>query len=387
VIYHRRVTSARVAVAVCLVLLAHLPLANGQEPQPGLEALVDQVVQRFIVDHDIPGTTVGIVRGGTLVYAKGHGVRSVERQEPVTVDTLYQIGSVTKVFTTTLLAQLRDQGRINLDDPIGKYLPEDVERPSWRQGDEVTMPTLRQLATHRAGLPRNPPNRRDRPHSPSVMESYSIAELYQGLAMTQLMFRPGTSRQYSNYGFGVLGHLLERATDRPYEALLIEQLLQPLGMRDTKISLTAGDLDRFAAHYWPNSPRVERQRWIFGEVCAFAGLASTAPDLARFVAMHLGAMAGQVAGPMSGTSLLEMREPVATLGSDKTRGVTLGWFFRDHPTLGRILSHDGEVDGHSASLWLAPQVKAAVIVLANVGGDTAPRLNREIRAVVARDVP
>jgi hypothetical protein len=127
---------------------------------------------------------------------------------------------------------------------------------------------------------------------------------------------------------------------------------------------------------------VERQRWIFGEVCAFAGLTSTVPDLARFIAIHLGATAGQAAGPVHGTSLLEMREAVATpFGLDKTRGGTLGWSFTDHPTLGRILSHDGKVDGHSAALWLALQLKTAVIVLANVGGDTAPRLNREIRTV------
>jgi CubicO group peptidase (beta-lactamase class C family) len=293
---------------------------------------------------------------------------------------------VTKVFTTTLLVQLRDRDRIALDAPVDQYLPAHLETP-WRAGEAFARPTLRQLATHRAGLPRNPPNRRDRPGSPSVMEPYSIAELYQGLALTTLTFFPGTSWQYSNYGFAVLGHALERATGRPYEALLREQLLRPLGMLDTKISLTAGDLERFAAHYWPKAPRVERQRWMFGEVCAFAGLTSTVPDLARFVAMHLGATAGQTAGPVRGTSLLEMREPVATFRTDKRRGVTLGWFFTDHPQLGRILSHDGEVDGHSAALWLAPQVKTAVIVLANVGGDTAPRLNREIRTVVVGDVP
>jgi serine-type D-Ala-D-Ala carboxypeptidase/endopeptidase len=185
----------------------------------------------------------------------------------------------------------------------------------------------------------------------------------------------------------VLGHALERATGRSYEALLYEQLLKPLEMWDTKIRLTAGDLERLAAHYWPKAPRVERQRWIFGEVCAFAGLASTVPDLARFVAMHLGAKAGQAAGPVRGMSLLEMREPVATLGTDKTRGVMLGWFFKDHPRLGRILSHDGEVNGHSAALWLAPQVNTAVIVLANVGGDTAPRLTRAISEVVVGPVP
>jgi CubicO group peptidase (beta-lactamase class C family) len=326
--------------------MGHPYLATGQEGQPGLEALVDRVVQRFLVANDIPGAAVGVVRNGKLIYAKGHGMRSVERQEPVAVNTLFQIGSVTKVFTTTLMLQLRDEGRIALDDPVGKYLPEHVETPSWREGDEHVRPTLRHLATHRAGLPRNPPNRRDRPHSPSVMEPYSIAELYQGLAMTKVTSRPGTSWQYSNYGFGVLGHALERVSGRPYEALLHEKLLKPLAMFDTKISLTAGDLERFAAHYWPKIPRVERQRWIFGEVCAFAGLASTVPDLACFVAMHLGAKSGQAAGPLSGASLLEMRETAVTFGTDAKRSITIGWFFEDHPKLGRILSHGGEVDGH-----------------------------------------
>jgi D-alanyl-D-alanine-carboxypeptidase/D-alanyl-D-alanine-endopeptidase len=381
-----RIARVLAAVAAGLTLLGHPPHAAGPEPNPGLNAEVDRVVQRFLVDHDIPGAAVGILRDGHLVYAKGHGVRSVERHEPVAVDTLFQIGSVTKVFTTTLLVQLRDEGRVALDDPVDQYLPEYVETP-WSAGDAFARPTLRQLATHRAGLPRNPPNRRDRPQSPSVMEPYSVVELYEGLALTTLTFFPGTSWRYSNYGFAVLGHALERATGRPYEALLTDQLLMPLGMGDTKISLTAGDLERFAAHYWPKAARVERPRWIFGEVGAFAGLASTVPNLARFVAMHLGATAGQATGPVSGTSLLEMRETVATFRTDNQRGVTLGWFFTDHPQLGRILSHNGEVDGHSAALWLALQLKTAVIVLANVGGDAAPRLNREIRTAVVGHVP
>jgi serine-type D-Ala-D-Ala carboxypeptidase/endopeptidase len=377
---YRRAARVLVAVVSCL-LLGHLHRAAGQEPSPGLEALVDRVVQRFLVENDVPGAAVGVVHGRQLIYAKGHGVRSVERHEPVEVNTLFQIGSVTKVLTTTLLVQLRDEGQIALDDPVDQYLPAHV-KPPWSTEDALAIPTLRQLATHSAGLPRNPPNRRDRPGSPSVMEPYSIAELYQGLALTKFIFRPGTSWQYSNYGFALLGHALERATGQPYEALLHEKLLTPLGMVDTKISLTARDLERFAAHYWPKAKRVERERWVFGEVCAFAGLASTIPDLARFVAMHLGAQAGQAAGPLRGTSVLEMREPVATLGTDEKRGITMGWFFTDHPKLGRILSHNGEVDGHSASLWLAPQVETAIIVLANVGHDTAPRLKELIKVVV-----
>jgi len=99
-------------------------------------------------------------------------------------------------------------------------------------------------------------------------------------------------------------------------------------MRDTKVSLTAADLAQFAACYWPREPRVERQRWIFGEVCAFAALASTVPDLARF-------------------------------------GVTMSWFCKEHPHLGRILSHDDKIDGHSMVLGLAPPIKTAIIVLAD----------------------
>ena len=98
-----RVVSVLAAVASCLVLLEHSPRAAGQEPNASLEAVVDRMVQRFLVDHDIPGAAVGVLRDGTLLYAKGHGVRSLERQEPVGANTLFQIGSVTKVFTTTLL--------------------------------------------------------------------------------------------------------------------------------------------------------------------------------------------------------------------------------------------------------------------------------------------
>ena len=167
VTHDRRIARVLAAVVSCLVVLGYLPWTAGQEPPSGLEASLDQVVQRFLIVHDIPGAAVGVVRDGELIYAKGHGVRSVERQEPVLVNTLFQIGSVTKVLTTTLLLQLRDEGRIALDDPVGMYLPPQVEMPSWKVGEERLIPTLRHLVTHRSGLPRDPPNRRDRPHSPS----------------------------------------------------------------------------------------------------------------------------------------------------------------------------------------------------------------------------
>ncbi len=204
----------------CLVVAGHAHLVTAQEPNSAFDEALDQAVKNFLENNTIPGAAVGIVKDGKLIYAKGHGVRSLERQEPVEPNTLFQIGSITKVFTTTLLMKLRDEGLVGLDDPVEKYLPKNAAVPSWKNGDEVVAPTLRHLATHGAGFPPNPPNRRNRPNSPSVMEPYSIAELYKGLAKTKLVFKPGTSWQYSNYGFGVLGHALERTAGRPYEELL-----------------------------------------------------------------------------------------------------------------------------------------------------------------------
>jgi CubicO group peptidase (beta-lactamase class C family) len=119
----RRVVHVLAAMAASLVLMGPQRLAAEPEPQLRLEAVVDRVVQRFLADHDIPGAAVGIVRDGQLVYAMGHGVRSGERHEPLAVDTRFQMGSVTKVYTTTLLVQLHDQDRLALDAPVDQYLP------------------------------------------------------------------------------------------------------------------------------------------------------------------------------------------------------------------------------------------------------------------------
>ena len=130
----------------CLLLLGPPPHSAGPEPSPELDAVVDRVVQRFLADHDIPGAAVGLVRDGALVYAKGHGVRSVERHEPVVANTLFQIGSVTKVFTTTLMLQLRDEGRLVLDEPVRTSTCPRRSRCRRESGGERVLPTLRHLA-------------------------------------------------------------------------------------------------------------------------------------------------------------------------------------------------------------------------------------------------
>lgn len=339
---------------------------------------IERRIRAFMEKADVPGASVGIVHGDSLVYSSTFGVKNVETGEPVTPETLFQIGSITKVFTATLLAILRDEGLVELDDPVTKYLPEHVSFPVLKRGGAPQV-TLRHLATHTSGLPRDFANRVDL-HGPGrVMRPYNVSDLYVGLADTDLAAPVGREWSYSNMGFGILGHALERAAGVPYEDLLRERLLRPLQMCNTRIHLSEEDLRRLASHHWPSdTPRIPRPRWVFGELASFGGLSSTVTDLARFLSLQFRAGESEVE-PVDGGSLLELQTP-QRLFQGWERGIGFGWWIRRSPELGTIISHGGEVDGHSSYVAFAPDHRVGVIALANLGGSTAGALGEWLLA-------
>lgn len=337
---------------------------------------IGEAVQKVMAEREIPGAVLLVQRGDLIALRRAFGMRDLERALPMTEDTLFQVGSVTKVFTATLLAQLVADGTVTLADPIRKHLPAELQL-----ADEVAAITLEQLATHRSRLPRNPVNRRDVKDSPSVMEPYSVAELYEGLAATTLA-APSDTAEYSNLGYALLGHLLERAAEQPFAELLEQRILRPLQMRDSTMIPDERLTARLAACYWPEAERKARAPWRFGEVAAFAGLHTTADDLARFLGAQLGAPLPGAGGEDPPPTLLasETREllhtPRAELGG--SRRIALGWFVDTLPGLGELLGHGGEVDGHSACIAFHPRAGLRVVVLANQGGDSAERLCRTV---------
>ncbi len=340
-----------------------------------IAALVDELIRT----HRVPSYSVGVVFGEELVYAKAFGVTNRQTKEPATPDTLYQIGSVTKTFTATLLAALRDDGLVELDDPVTRYLPPGQAFPRAAGGPEIT---LRHLATHTAGLPPNPVNRVnvDPPGGPGVMRAYSINELYEGLERTELM-RPTGQYGYSNLGFGLLGHALERAAKTPYAQLLEQRVLEPLGMHDTTVGIAPATNARFATPYWPSlEPMVARDPWIFGEISGFGGLTSTVPDLARFLALQFRADEA-VAKPIRGASIRELWTP-QPVKRDGDTAVGLGWQIGEFGGIGRWVHHGGEVDGFSSFVAFKPEQKTGVIVLTNFGGETANRLATPLMGIV-----
>jgi serine-type D-Ala-D-Ala carboxypeptidase/endopeptidase len=329
---------------------------------------------------DIPGTSIGIVVGDALVYSAANGFADRSKKRPATPETLYNIASVTKVVTATLAMMLADEGDLDIDAAVAGYLPDSVQVPRDSRGDPIT---VRHLITHTSGLPKNPPNRRNQdpggPLDPGIWDTYDVRDLYAALAATNLKGVAGEEFQYSNYGYALLGHALERVAGKPYERLLKERILDPLGMASTSITLSPKQQEELAAFYWSADPmRTERLvRAKYGEVAGFIGLTSNVPDLAKFLAAHLGSTRNALnAVPIE--MAVAMRQPQIELAVDaqERAQVGLGWFRIEHLDATphkTTLFHLGEVDGHTAGVYLVPADSIGVVVLQNLGGSDGQR--------------
>jgi CubicO group peptidase (beta-lactamase class C family) len=310
----------------------------------------------------LPSLRVGIVKRQALVYAKSFGLAARKQGRAATPDTLYRIGSVTKVFTATLLAMLRDRGRVRLDDPVADYLPPGVVLPSDSRGAPAI--TLRHLATHSSGLPRLPVNLKPKGDDP--YGGYPAEELFAGLGQTGLDFPTGARESYSNLGVGLLGNALEAAAGMPYEALLKEWLFQPLGMTQSTVTLADEHKPQLAQGYREDNPQAEAADWDLGCLAPAGGIISSVNDLAKFLALQLRAGQADVT-PVSGGTLQELHAP-QRLGEDWELAVGLGWYVARHGGLGNVVWHNGATAGFASFVAFVPRFQVSVILLTNCGG-------------------
>jgi CubicO group peptidase (beta-lactamase class C family) len=342
----------------------------------GFHARVDGGLRGYADVDDVPGVSVGVVVNDVVVYEGSIGFANRKTRREATPTTLYNVASVTKAFTATLAILLATEGVIDLDAPVLNYLPDGVSVPEDVAGKPMT---ARHLLTHTAGLKKNPPNRRNirisGPIDPGVWDTYDIPDLYAALAKLTVSGEFGKRHEYSNYGYALLGHILERAAKVPFEQLLRERILSPLGMSQTSISLSAGQEKNLAAFYWGDDPdRIERDIHArYGTVAAFIGLTSSVHDLVRFLCAQL-ATENQPGKVIPYRVMSQMRESYLDVDSDATYrfGRTLGWFVQSRQeNSATFYFHSGEVDGHTAGLFLRPDNGVGVVVLQNLGGSDA----------------
>src|SRR5580704_17433633 len=184
-------------------------------------------------DRESLGYVAGIAdAGGHRVISVGASGAADDRA--LDGDSVFEIGSITKVFTALLMADMAQRGEVAFDDPVAKYLPPEGRPHPYDKDGAIT---LLDLATHTSGLPRSPPNLEPKdPDNPYA--DYTAARLYAFLSSYTSQFQPGTSFEYSNLGFGLLGHALALRAGCPYEDLLLDRICAPLGLEDTRVTLT-----------------------------------------------------------------------------------------------------------------------------------------------------
>ena len=319
----------------------------------GLDA-VDLLAERAMRPGRRVGLVVGCLAGGEQRLV-GYGRLRTGAHDLPDGGTIFEIGSITKVFTGLLLADLAEQGIVGLDDPLAGYLPAWVRGPA-RGGHQIT---LGDLASHAGGLPRDPKGTlgrwlRDR-HNPNG--ALSVEELYAGLARTRLQRRPGERARHSNLGAGLLGQALARAAGRPYEQLVRERICRPLGMPDTVITPSSEQTARLATGYTrrgrPAPPL---------QLPALAGagaLRSTAADLLCLLRANLDPARTPLAAELERTQRPRLRMA-------KRMEVGLGWLIAHPPgAAGPMLWHNGGTSGFRSFAALARETGTAVVVLSN----------------------
>jgi D-alanyl-D-alanine-carboxypeptidase/D-alanyl-D-alanine-endopeptidase len=324
-------------------------------PQPALPSDADirqMLVDRIDIQHQSVGIVVGLITPQERrVVAYGHLEKGDSR--PLDGDSIFEIGSITKVFTSFLFSQMVQRGEMALNDPVAKYLPGTVKVPQ-KDGKQIT---LVDLATHTSGLARMPTNfDPQNPNNPFV--DYSAQQLYQFLSGYTLTRDPGSQYEYSNLGAGLLGFVVSRRAGMPYEELVRKRICDPLKMNSTTTMLTPEMKQRLAVgHHVVGLQSVDN--WDFGAPLAAAGaIRSTANDLLKFLAANLGYTKTPHAAAMK--AMLNVRRPTGIPDLE----VALAWHI--YTADGKeIIWHNGATGGYRSFIGFDPQSHIGVVALSN----------------------
>jgi serine-type D-Ala-D-Ala carboxypeptidase/endopeptidase len=354
---------------VCLSLVTAAPRAAAPRQAATAPSAVpsDAEIRRLLVERvDTHRQSVGIVVG--VIGPEGrrivsYGRRAVGDTAPLDGDTVFEIGSVTKVFTAVLLAEAVRRGEVALSDPVSKYLPPEVKLPT--RGDRAI--TLVDLATHTSGLPRMPTNFEPM-DAANPYADYSVERMYSFLAGVQLTRDIGASFEYSNLGVGLLGHALARRAGTDYETLMRTRIAEPLGMKSTAIALTPGLRARLARGH--NGQLEPTANWDIPTFAGAGALRASANDLLTFLAAAMGDTRSPLASAFAAT--LAVRRPTGKPPHE----TALGWqIFKGHDT--ELMWHNGGTGGYRAWIGYEPRSRTGVVVLMNagtqVGGDDLGR--------------
>lgn len=351
----------RPVVPCLLALLLAASSAFAQSTAERMDALISKYHE-----YGLFNGAVLVAEDGEPVYEKAFGDAVMEFDVPNTTDTRFRIGSVTKQFTAALVLQLVEDGRIDLDATISDYVPEYPAAP----GGEVT---IHQLLTHTSGIPSYTgfPEMEEFKRDPFDPDSF-IATFWD----RELEFEPGSRWSYNNSGYYLLGVILERVTDKPYDRLLEERILEPLGLDDTGYDHYPEVIEDLAIGYQRVGGAYENADYLDTNLPYSAGMMySTVGDLLKWDTELYGD------GPFQEASTMTLYfAPHAEIGQDGVE-YTYGWFLHSVPMGAdtvRAIEHGGGIDGFTTAFWRFPDQRRTVIVMDNTTSSETDDIARSL---------
>jgi CubicO group peptidase (beta-lactamase class C family) len=311
---------------------------DARAPHGPLAATVDRIVQPTMAKHDVPGLMIAVVDHGRVVVERGYGVRKQGSPEPPDRDTVFYIGSVSKAVTAVGAMQLVEQGKLDLDQPIERYL--EGLPPAWRRIK------VRQFMTHTSGIPQVPKSR-------------SFAAAVARVAGAPLAFRPGSDQQYNNFNFAVTGQVIEVLSGLPFLDYMRKNVFAPLHMDHTGVGVESPD-QATGYHDTPRG-RVAGGPDIVAYGVPSGGLQSTVADLLE---LDSALREGRLIRPATVTAMFE---PTVPAGSHHPWSFTPGWQSRLGGGL-QVIAKNGGVTGFHSMWQIVPSRGISVIILLNFAG-------------------
>jgi len=327
-----------------------LLLKNGADPNikmPDKEALADAVFNR-VIKGDSPGAAVIVSKDGKIIYQKGFGYADVEKHIPITVDTKFRTGSITKQFTASAILKLQEEGKLSVNDKLSKFIPD------FNRGDEVT---IHHLLTHTSGIP----DYMGKPDfDKTVAPGAKPEEIINFFKNDKLVFNPGDNWSYSNSGYFILGYIVEKVSGQPLDDYLKSSLVNSLGMKNTGILTSKLSLEQEANGYSYENGKFEKVP--NGDMSRAGGAGSLYSTVADLYLWNEGIFNGKA---LNESSLKSAFTPVILNNGKNARArYGYGWSIGEDRSL-RLISHNGGILGFNSDLKRYTDINATVVALQN----------------------
>ncbi|MEL7221379.1 MAG: serine hydrolase domain-containing protein [Bacteroidota bacterium] len=356
-----------------IILLALFLLGLGTDTHAQNEfAEIEQLIDTYVQTHDIPAISIGIVKDGTTTYIN-RGTYARDNQRPVDEHALYQIASVSKTFTGAIVNQLIIDKKMDINESIITYLPDDYDDKIKRKFSEVT---IQHVLRHRSGLPRDSKVTRNmRKGNDPLIYNYTEDGFRTDLSRMRLQSTPGVKFSYSNFGYALLGYIAERVSGQSYDELLQQYITDPYHLDKTS---TIAATDYLVTPYRKEDRKVPTTAFVLGKLTPPSGIYSNTYDLTQLMQAQLKAY---ISEDESNRLYLSSYKRSYTDGD-----YHYGIFQYGDGTYG----HGGDIDGFASDYWFRPKEQIGCALLTSSGGpwvqEFAVELNKQLTALARKEM-